>query len=60
MSNLAFTLKSQNCNEEAILLMKRCFKLRRYVIGPRHPDTETSLEALHKWEDRDDKYESLD
>lgn len=48
MINLAFTLKSQSRNEEIISLMKRCLKLRKQILGPRHSDTETSLEALHE------------
>ena len=32
MTNLAYTLKSRNCIEEAIPLMKRCFKLRGVSI----------------------------
>lgn len=48
MANLAFTLKSRSRNKEAISLIKRCFKLRKEVLSPRHPDTETLLEALHR------------
>ena len=50
MHNLAFTWKSQSRNVEAISLTKDCFKLRNRVLGPKHPDTKTSLEVLHRWE----------
>lgn len=31
--------------------MKTCFKLRNQILSPTHPDTETLLKALNKWED---------
>ena len=50
MGNLAFTLKSQRRNEEAISLMDTCFQLRKRILGGHHPDTESSLEALNEWQ----------
>ena len=38
MNNFAFTLKSQSRNEEAISLMRRCFRLQKHILRPRHPD----------------------
>ena len=54
MYNFASTLKSQSRNEEAIALMKQCLELENQILGPEHPDTKTSLEALRKWESRED------
>lgn len=59
MNNLAFTLKSQSRNEDAISLMERCYGLWKQVLDPKYPDAETSLEALHVWQDREDEPESL-
>ena len=50
MNNFAFTLKSQSCNKEAILLMKKCFQLQKQILGSQHPHTKTSLEALNEWQ----------
>jgi len=50
MGNLAFTLKSQSSNEEAISLMETCFQLRKQILGGHHPDTESSLETLDDWQ----------
>ena len=36
-------------NEEAISLMEKCFELQKRILGPHHPATETSLEALNRW-----------
>ncbi|KAF2473980.1 uncharacterized protein BDR25DRAFT_386894 [Lindgomyces ingoldianus] len=46
IGNLAFTLKSQNHHEEAILLMETCFQLRKQILGGHYLDTELSLETL--------------
>lgn len=59
MHNLAYTWKSQSRNEEAISLMEDHFELWNQVLGPEHPDTETSLEALRERESREDKTEHL-
>lgn len=29
--------------------MEKCFELQRYILGPDHPDTVSSREALNKW-----------
>ena len=50
MANLAFTWKSQSYNKEAVLLMKNCFKRRKKILGPQHPDTEELLETLNEWQ----------
>ena len=50
MNNLAFTFKAQGRNDEAILLMEKCFQLREQVLGPQHPYTTSSLKALNEWQ----------
>jgi hypothetical protein len=50
MNNLAFTLKSQSRNDEAISIMEKCVQLRKQILGPQHPHTKTSLEALNEWQ----------
>ena len=55
MYNLARTWKSQSRNEEAISLMKDCFKLRNQILGPEHPDTKISFKVLYKWESEGDE-----
>lgn len=50
--NLAYKWKSQNCNEEAISLVKNGFELQNQVLGPNHPNTKTSLEPLRERESR--------
>jgi Tetratricopeptide repeat len=52
MVSLAFTLKSQS-RKEAISLMKKSFQLRKQILGPHHPNTEFSLEALDEWQMED-------
>jgi hypothetical protein len=49
MFNLAHTWKSQSWNEEAILLIDKCFRLQSLTFGPDHPDTDSSLKALKSW-----------
>ena len=60
MNNLAFTWERQGRAIEAISLMGGCCNLRRQVLGPGHPDTEASLEALHEWESGEDELERSD
>jgi len=50
VNNLAFTLKSQSRNEEAISLMRKCFQLQKQILGPQHRHTKSSLEALNEWQ----------
>ena len=57
MNNLAFTLKDQSRDAEAISLTRRCCKLGMQVLGPGYPHTEASLEALHEWEGGEDELE---
>jgi hypothetical protein len=49
MHNLAFTLQSQACHEEAFAQMERCFQLREQVLGEQPPDTELLLNILSSW-----------
>ena len=48
IANLASTLKSQGRNKEAISLMKACIQLQKQILGPHHPNTESSLNTLNK------------
>lgn len=57
MANLAFTLKSQIRYKEAFTLMENCFELRKQILGSKHPDTESSLQALHEWKSEADEDE---
>jgi hypothetical protein len=52
MNNLAFTWKGQGKGKEALALMKECFKSRRNCIGTDHPDTQSSLETLNQWRNK--------
>jgi len=38
MGNLAFTLKSQSHNQEAMSLIETCSQMRKQILGPDHPD----------------------
>jgi hypothetical protein len=49
MHNLAFTLQSQACREEALALMEMCFQSRQQVLGEQHPHTQSSLDTLNGW-----------
>lgn len=51
IADLDFAWKGQSREAEANLLMKRCFRLREHLLGSRHLDTETWLNALRGWED---------
>jgi len=51
INNLAFTLKSQSRNKEAISLMEKCVQLQKRILGPHHPNTEASLKTLNEWAD---------
>ena len=51
MNNLAFTLKSQSRDKEAIVLKERCFQLRKQTLGLKYPDIDSSLKTLNKWTD---------
>ncbi|XTI86490.1 hypothetical protein V2W45_1230328 [Cenococcum geophilum] len=50
MNNLAFTLKGQIRNNEAVSLMEKCFHLWNHVLGPQHPYTTSSREVLNAWQ----------
>ncbi|KAF2798736.1 hypothetical protein K505DRAFT_405002 [Melanomma pulvis-pyrius CBS 109.77] len=49
MNSLAFTLKEQGRDKEAMLLMGKCYQLRKKVLGPQHLYTLNSLENLNNW-----------
>jgi hypothetical protein len=53
MNNLAFTLKSQGCDVDAIELMVKCVRLRKKILGMDHPDSQSSIEALKYWQVED-------
>ena len=57
IANLAFTLKSQIRYKEAISLMENCFELQKRILGPQHPDTESSLQAIYEWKSEADEHE---
>ncbi|KAF2678639.1 hypothetical protein K458DRAFT_422874 [Lentithecium fluviatile CBS 122367] len=50
MNNLAFTLKGQGLTNRAISLMENCCRLQTVVLGPQHPFTISSHEALATWQ----------
>ncbi|OCK85164.1 hypothetical protein K432DRAFT_343643 [Lepidopterella palustris CBS 459.81] len=50
MANLAFTIKSQSHNDEAISLMGKCVQLQKQIFGSQHPQTKTSVKALNEWQ----------
>ncbi|KAF2679088.1 hypothetical protein K458DRAFT_422516 [Lentithecium fluviatile CBS 122367] len=50
MHNLAFMLKSQSRDQDALILLRTCVRMRTQVLGGQHPDTESSLETLTEWE----------
>jgi hypothetical protein len=50
MNNLAFALKAQGCDEEALSLIKACFQLRKQILGELHPYTKSSLDTLNQWQ----------
>jgi tetratricopeptide (TPR) repeat protein len=49
MNNLARTWMKQGKQDEAISLMEECVRLREKVIGPQHPVTVESANALNEW-----------
>jgi len=48
INNLAFTLKSQSHNEEAILLMKKCLQLGKQIFSTHYFNIKSSLKTLNK------------
>ncbi|KAF2174314.1 hypothetical protein K469DRAFT_541483, partial [Zopfia rhizophila CBS 207.26] len=50
MNNLAFTLKEQGRDAEAISLMRECVQLQQRILGVDHPHSIPSLRALVEWE----------
>ena len=49
MANLAFTLKSQGRDREAIALMWECVYRRQHVLGEGHPAFKSSATTLFQW-----------
>ncbi|KAF1967114.1 hypothetical protein BU23DRAFT_427965, partial [Bimuria novae-zelandiae CBS 107.79] len=49
MHNLAFTLEGRRLTDKAIPLMEDCFKRWAATLGPQHPNTISSREALAAW-----------
>jgi tetratricopeptide (TPR) repeat protein len=49
MNNLARTWMKQGKQDEAISLMEECVRLQEKVIGPQHPVTVESANALNEW-----------
>ncbi len=39
--------------------MKDCFERWKQTLSAKHPDTKSSFEALHKWENGEDELEHL-
>ncbi|PGG99208.1 hypothetical protein AJ79_08638 [Helicocarpus griseus UAMH5409] len=50
MNNLAFTWKSMGRHGDALSLIQTCSTLQRRVLGPDHPDTVSTLQALIEWQ----------
>lgn len=53
MNNLAFTLKGQDRNDEAISLMEKLLLVAKPVFGPKHPNILSSSRTLDEWRRRD-------
>jgi Tetratricopeptide repeat len=49
MNNLAWTLKSQGCDREALELITESVRLLTKKLGVNHPNTKASTETLTKW-----------
>jgi hypothetical protein len=58
MANLAYTLKDQGRDVEAVGLMDSCLELRVNVLGQSHPDPLSALETLLVWAHAADDMES--
>jgi hypothetical protein len=49
MANLAWTLKSQGCNDEALELITKCVQLMTQKLGVNHPNTKVCTSTLKMW-----------
>jgi Tetratricopeptide repeat len=49
MANLAYTLKDQNHDDEALELVTSCLNLRMKVLGPSHHGIQSVLGTLVAW-----------
>jgi hypothetical protein len=49
MNNLAFTLKGQGKDAEAISLLRECVQLCQQTIRAKHPNLVSSSTALAQW-----------
>ncbi|KAL3468682.1 hypothetical protein BJX99DRAFT_242935 [Aspergillus californicus] len=54
MVNLAYTWKSQGRVLEALPLLKESCRLRHQVLGPDHPGTRDTVDALDDWQGEHD------
>ena len=50
VANLAFTIRGQGRNGEAVNLMSECVRLRNQILSAEHPDTLDSSTALAEWQ----------
>ena len=50
MANLAITMKLQDRNEDAVMLLDKFVNLQKMTLGMKHPDTERSLNTLREWQ----------
>ena len=49
MNNLAWTLKSQGRNDEALELITKCVQLSTQKLGANHPNTKVYTRTLKMW-----------
>ncbi|KAJ0413053.1 hypothetical protein BJY00DRAFT_297479, partial [Aspergillus carlsbadensis] len=54
MVSLAYTWKSQGRVLEALALLKESCRLRHKVLGPDHPSTRDTVDALDDWQGEQD------
>jgi len=50
MHNLASIFRAQRRNQEALSLIRECYKLQKQILGVEHPYTQSSYECLKEWE----------
>jgi hypothetical protein len=54
MNNLAFTLKGNGKEIEAVRIMEDCVRFRKRVLGLDHPHSISSCRALDTWKAEQD------
>jgi Tetratricopeptide repeat len=52
MHNLALIFKEQGRDEEAMVLMEDCTRIKKRVLGPDHPSTIDAQDTLNEWQMR--------